>query len=115
MTDKQASQLGRLLAHARRNRGLSLRAVAALADIAYPWLSRIERGEFNDPAPERLTRVIDALGIDPERVNRITHGHVSSSLPGIQTYFRAKFDLSPEEIEIIERTVREIQRKHEDQ
>jgi transcriptional regulator with XRE-family HTH domain len=115
MTDKQASQLGRLLAHARRNRGLSLRAVAALADIAYPWLSRIERGDFNDPAPERLTRVIDALGIDPERVNRITHGHVSSSLPGIQTYFRAKFDLSPEEIEIIERTVREIQRKHEDQ
>jgi len=35
-----------------------------------------------------------------------------SNLPGVRTYFRAKYDLSAEEIDQIERTVEDIQRNH---
>jgi transcriptional regulator with XRE-family HTH domain len=113
MTDAQAARLGRLLARARRNKGLTLRAVAEIADVSYLWLSRVEKGFFNQPAPERISRVSEALGIDPERVNRVTKGHVSNNLPSVRTYFRSKFDLTPEEVDQIERTVSEIQRNHE--
>jgi transcriptional regulator with XRE-family HTH domain len=113
MNDAQAVRLGRLLAQARHSKGLSLRAVAEQAGVAHLWLSRVEQGLFNQPAPERVTRVADALGIDPERIDRITKGHVSKNLPGVRTYFRAKYDLSQEEIDQIENTVTEIRHNHE--
>lgn len=113
MNDLQAARLGRLLAQARRNKGMSLRTVAERAGVEHNWLTRVEQGHFNQPAPERITRVIEVLGIDPERIDRITKGHVSNSLPGVRTYFRAKYDLSQEEIDKIERTIKEIQRNHE--
>ena len=113
MNDTQAERLGRMLAQARRNQGLSLRALAEQARVAFAWLYRVEHGMFNDPAPERLMRVVEVLGVDPERIDRVTKGHVSSSLPGVRTYFRSKYDLTTDEIDEIERTVTEIQRKHE--
>lgn len=113
MNDLQAARLGRLLAQARRNKGMSLRTVAERAGVEHNWLTRVEQGRFNQPAPERITRVIEILGIDPERIDRITKGHVSNSLPGVRTYFRAKYDLNQEEIDQIESTVKEIQRNHE--
>lgn len=113
MNDTQATRLGRLLAEARHRHGLSLRAVAAEAGIAHLWLSRVEQGVFNQPAAERITRVAEVLAIDPERINRITKGHVSGSLPGVRTYFRAKYDLSQEDIDKIEHTVNQLQRNHE--
>lgn len=112
MNQTQAARLGRLLAQARRNKSLSLRAMAERAGVSYLWLSRVERGFFNQPAPERITRVVEVLGIDPERIDRITSGHVSSNLPGLRTYFRSKYNLSAQEIDEIERTVRELQDKH---
>ncbi|MGA2454252.1 MAG: helix-turn-helix transcriptional regulator [Solirubrobacteraceae bacterium] len=113
MNDAQAARLGRLLAQARRKKGLTLRAVAEVADVSHLWLSRVEQGFFNQPAPERISRVAEALDIDPERINRITKGHVANNLPGVRTYFRSKFDLTPGEIDEIERTVSDIQRNHE--
>jgi transcriptional regulator with XRE-family HTH domain len=113
MNEAQATRLGRMLGQARRNKSLSLRAVAEQANVAYAWLYRVEHGLFNDPAPERLMRVIEALGLDPERVDRVSKGHVSSSLPGMRTYFRSKYDLSSAEIDEIERAVAEVRRKHE--
>jgi transcriptional regulator with XRE-family HTH domain len=113
MNDAQAVRLGRSLAQARRNKSLSLRAAAEIAGVEHIWLTRVEQGFFNQPAPERITRVAEALGIDPERIDRITKGHVSNNLPGVRTYFRAKYDLTAEEIDQIEHTVTEIRHNHE--
>jgi transcriptional regulator with XRE-family HTH domain len=113
MNETQAIRLGRLLAQARRNKGLSLRGAAEQASIDYVWLSQVEKGRYHNPAPERLTRLAETLGIDPERIDRVSKGHVSSSLPGLRTYFRSKYDLSAGEIDEIEQTVEEIKRKHE--
>jgi transcriptional regulator with XRE-family HTH domain len=113
MNGTQAARLGRLLAQARRNKGLSLRAAAHQARVDFAWLSRLEQGRYQQPAPERLTRIAEALGIDPERIDRVTQGHVSGSLPGVRTYFRSKYELTGEEIDEIERVVDDIKRKHE--
>jgi len=115
MDDTQAIRLGRLIAEARKRRGWSLRETAELTGVPHLWIFRAERGWWHQPDPARLTRLIEALDIDPEKVDRITRGHVSSSLPGVRTYFRAKYDLSPAEIDRIERTVRQIERDHRKQ
>jgi transcriptional regulator with XRE-family HTH domain len=112
MNDTQAARLGRLLTQARKRKGLSLRALTDLTGISYAWLYLVEGGSFNQPAAERLTKLAEALDIDPEHIERITQGHVSKNLPSVRTYFRTKFELAPDEIDQIEDTIKQVQRKH---
>jgi hypothetical protein len=62
-------------------------------------------GRFLDPAPDRLARLAEALDIEPARIDRITKGSMADSLPEVRTYFRAKYGLTPEQSEQIERYV----------
>jgi len=110
MTEVQARELGRLFKQARRTRKLSLRALDELAGVSYGWLGRLERGQMIAPAPSKLTRVAEVLGIAPERIDRITRGRVSRDLPPIRTYFRAKYQLTPQEITQIEELFDQIRR-----
>jgi transcriptional regulator with XRE-family HTH domain len=112
MTEAQAKQLGTLIANSRRRKRLSYRALAQLAGVAYVWIARLERGEFRNPAGERLTRLAEVLEIDLERIDRVTRGHVSDSLPGVRTYFRAKYDLPPDAIGRVERLVDRLRKEH---
>jgi transcriptional regulator with XRE-family HTH domain len=116
MTEVQARELGRLVKQARRSRKLSLRAVDELTGASYGWLARLERGLILAPAPSKLTKVAEALGVAPERIDRITRGKVSSDLPAIRTYFRTKYKLNPQEITQIEEVfdqIRRSRREHE--
>ena len=113
MTGDEAQRMGHMIAIARRNKGWSTRRLSLVTGINHTWLSKLQQGEYLTPAPDRLTKVAEALGIDPKRFERIAKGHVADSLPGVRTYFRAKYDLSQEEIDTIERTVNQIQRNHE--
>lgn len=45
----------------RKAQNLSLRELAALAEVDYSTLSKVERG-IHDPSPRRLKAVTDALG-----------------------------------------------------
>jgi transcriptional regulator with XRE-family HTH domain len=112
MTGAQAQQLGQLIARARTRKQLTYRALDKLAGVNYVWIVRLERGEFRNPAPDRLGRLAEALDINPERLDRISHGHLSDSLPEVRTYFRAKYDLSPDEISRVERLVRRLRSEH---
>lgn len=114
MTDVQARELGRLIKQARRSRKLSLRALDELTGASYGWLSRLEHGRMSAPAPSKLTNVAEALGIPPERIDRITRGKVSSDLPAIRTYFRTKYKLDPQEITQIEELFDRIRRERHD-
>lgn len=113
MIKEQASRIGRMIATARRNKAWSLRQLSNETGISHTWLLKLERGEYLTPAPGLLLRVTDALDVDPERIDRIVKGQLSGSLPGVRTYFRAKYDLTPTEIDAIEVAVEDIQRKHE--
>jgi transcriptional regulator with XRE-family HTH domain len=108
MTATQARQLGQLIAKARHRKGVSIRALAASLGINASWIGHLEGGRFLDPAADRLAAVAQALDIDAGRMDRVTSGAVSEGLPELGTYFRAKYDLSPEQIEQVERYVRRL-------
>jgi transcriptional regulator with XRE-family HTH domain len=110
MTAVQARELGRLVKRTRRARKLSLRALDELTGVSYGWLGMLERGMITKPAPSKLTKVAEALGIPMERIDRMTRGKVSSDLPAIRTYFRTKYKLDPQEIRQIEEVFDQIRR-----
>jgi transcriptional regulator with XRE-family HTH domain len=110
MTPIQAKQLGRLIAKARARKGQSLRDLASELGVHASWLGFLEQGRYVEPAPDRLARIAEALDIEPSRIDRITRGSVAESLPEIHTYFRAKYDLSAEEIAKVERYIRRLGR-----
>jgi transcriptional regulator with XRE-family HTH domain len=110
MTEVQARELGRLFKQARRSKKLSLRALDELSGVTYRWLARLEHGQMKAPPPSKLTKVADVLDIPPERIDRITRGQVSRDLPPIRTYFRTKYQLTPQEIRQIEELFDQIRR-----
>jgi transcriptional regulator with XRE-family HTH domain len=65
MTDAEAQRLGRVIEAARRKQGLSYGELAALSETDKAWLHQLENGQRADPDPVLLTRVAEALGIDP--------------------------------------------------
>ena len=81
MKEQQARQLGRLIAKARKQKGLSLREVDALTGISYRWLLKVERGEFANPSPLRLAKVEEVLDMKPEEVDRVSDGHIRPPFP----------------------------------
>lgn len=111
MTPTQAKQLGAVIAKARAKKGLSIRELAAQLEVHASWVGFLEQGRYVDPAPDRLARIAELLDIDASRMDRLTRGAVSEGLPELRTYFRAKYDLTPEEIEQVERYVRRLRSK----
>lgn len=112
MTKAQAQQLGKLIARTRERKELTYRHLAGEIGADPSWIVKVERGEFASPAPERLFRLAEVLDIDPERIDRITRGAVSASLPEVRTYFRSKFDdLSDDDIGQIENLLAELHKK----
>ena len=78
--------------------------------VANGWIAELENGRYLDPAPDRLARLAEVLDIDSGRIDRITKGAMTEGLPGARTYFRAKYDLKPEEIAKVERYIERLRR-----
>lgn len=113
MTDAQARKLGTIVSRARMRKGLSLREAAAKIGISYVWLNDLESGRYSDPAPDRLGRLADVLGVDPLSIDRINAGVLANSLPNVRTYFRAKEGLSAQQLDEVEATLQRLRRKHQ--
>jgi len=111
MTEAQAQQLGRIIGDARRKHELSYGELAALSNTDKGWLFRLENGQRADPDPVLLTRLAEALGIDPARIDRVSKNHIADSLPGVRTYFRSKTKLSPKALDEVEAAIAEITAK----
>jgi len=90
-------------------RGIAQTALAAQLGVAAGWLAGLEQGRFLDPSNERLARIAEALDVEPKRIGLIMGHSVGSGLPGMRTYFRAKYDLTPEQIDRVERYIKRIQ------
>lgn len=110
MTQSQAKALGQLIARARNRHNLSVRALAALVGVSSTWIGEVETAKYLDVSPDRLARLAHVLDIEPSRIDRLTEGSVADSLPELRTYFRAKYDLTPEEIEKVQKYVDRLRR-----
>jgi|ERR1017187_7157654 transcriptional regulator with XRE-family HTH domain len=82
--------LGNLLRDGRLAAGLSKRALAEKLAVSRPYLSRLERGEYNHPAPPILARISKCLDIRIEDLYAIVGYMVPSDLPNFEPYVRAK-------------------------
>lgn len=112
MTDAQARKLGAIVSRARSRKGLSLREAAAKVGISYVWLNDLESGRYSDPAPDRLARLAETLGIDPVAIDRVNHDVLANSLPDVRTYFRAKEGLTAQQLDEVEATLQRLRNKH---
>lgn len=112
MTDAQARKLGAIVSRARSRKGLSLREAAAKVGISYVWLNDLEGGRYSDPAPDRLARLAEVLGIDPVAIDRVNRDVLANSLPDVRTYFRAKEGLTSKQLDEVEATLQRLRRKH---
>ncbi|MDO8213480.1 helix-turn-helix domain-containing protein [Conexibacter sp. CPCC 206217] len=111
MTEVQALKLGAFVSRSRHKQHITIRELAEAVGCNASWIGHLERGRYLDPSPDRLARIAEALDIEPSRIDRITKGSVAEALPGMRTYFRAKYDLTPGQIERVEAYVRRLQRK----
>mgnify|MGYP000722286280 CR=1 FL=1 len=61
MSNSHAARLGMIIARARQAKGLSFAQLAEQTGYATGWLLRLERGEYEEPAADRLTRLAELL------------------------------------------------------
>jgi transcriptional regulator with XRE-family HTH domain len=108
ITQAQARQLGATIAKARLAKGLSLGDVAIEIGMSKNWMWDLEHGNFLSPLPGRLLEIAEVLDIDAGHLDRVARGGLSQGLPHIRTYFRAKYRMSPEEIDQVVRYVKDI-------
>lgn len=111
MTEKQLKALGKLLAETRTKQGLSFRQLGEMAGVDSAWILRIERAEYPEMSPYKLAAVVDSLGLNAERVDRLTGGYLRETLPSSRVYFRARYNLTPEQTEQIEAEITQLKQK----
>lgn len=113
MNPEQAQELGRFLRSRREARQLSLRQLSALAHVDDGTITRIEQGKFAAPAPDKLSRLAEALGLNLGDVYAMADYAVPQDLPALSPYLRTKYrDLPPEASEAIERYAVRLAKRH---
>lgn len=110
---EQAVQLGRLVRSRRQELGLTIRQLAEQTDMNFATVARIEQGRFAAPAPDKLSRIAEALGLSLADVFALAEYAVPGDLPSFQPYLRSKYrDLPPEAVDDLNKAFARIVRKH---
>lgn len=96
-------QLSQQLRHERARAGLTIRQLASASGLTPATVSRLESGQIAKPQPDHLQRLARAFGIDVEELYA-TAGYLAvSGLPELAPYLRAKYGLTPEKADEIDR------------
>lgn len=113
MDENQAKRLGALLRQKREARGLSTRALGKLTSIDAVTVQRLEAGAFGVPAPDKLARIAETLGLSLADVYAHAGYAVPADLPTFKPYLRTKYrDLPAEDVEAIERYAARLAKRH---
>jgi transcriptional regulator with XRE-family HTH domain len=113
MDQEQAKRLGGFLRQKRKAVGLSTTRLASLIGINDGTITRIEQGAFTAPAPDKLARIAEALGLSLADVYAMAEYAVPADLPSFQPYLRRKYrDMPPEAVEDLDKAFQEIIDKH---
>jgi transcriptional regulator with XRE-family HTH domain len=98
---KLAENLGSALARHRKERGLSVSAVAREAGLSRSYLSYVENGAFADIGIDKLSRLIAVLGVSSDALLQEA-GYLPSQpdgLPDPKAYLATVYDLPPDQVE----------------
>ena len=114
MTQDEANRLGEYIRDLRQKAGMTLRDLAALAEIDLANLHRIETGKIKEPSPRSLQRLSRHLDCDYEDLVAVAGYTPPELLPELGAYLRAKYsDYSDDEIRIAEEYLRFLQQHHD--
>lgn len=92
-----SSAFGNLLRTKREAAGLTLAQLSAELAVSRPYLSRLERGEYEHPSSRVLSQITKRLDISAEDVYAVAGYTVPTDLPSFGPYLRAKHADWPEE------------------
>jgi len=73
---------GRLVRRERMVRGIGLREMAKKVGVSPTYLSQIERGEFKPPTEDKVRKIAEIIGHDPDELLALA-GRVASDLTEI--------------------------------
>ena len=113
MDQEQARELGRQLRERREAFGLSTRELAERAGTTHTTVARLEQGAFDSPAPDKLSRIADALKLNLADVFALAEYIAPRQLPTFAPYLRTKYRKLPAPaVEELERSFKRIAKRH---
>jgi transcriptional regulator with XRE-family HTH domain len=105
--------LGACVQQARERAGLSLRNLEAITGISRPMLNRLEHDQIDNPNPNILHRLAEALELDSDDLFAFVGYQPSSKLPSLAPYLRAKYDLPPDALAEANDVLQDILEKYD--
>jgi transcriptional regulator with XRE-family HTH domain len=93
MSPSDLQQLGETLRERREAAGLSMRAAAERSGLVASTVSRLEKGEIDNPGPGTLQALARTYGADIEDFYALVGYFTPEGLPELRAYLRVKYDL----------------------
>lgn len=87
----QKQTLGSKINSLREKAGLSLGQLAEASGTTKVTILRLERDEFAQPRPDKLTAIAKALDVDPAVLLKLAGYANKENLPSIAPYLRTKY------------------------
>jgi transcriptional regulator with XRE-family HTH domain len=95
-------RLGAYVQRLRLERSMSVRGLAAQAQVSFSWLSRLELGHIGSPDARSLWRTARALDVEVADLYLEAGYGDAHGLPGFGPYLRAKYQLPPDAVAQLE-------------
>lgn len=113
MEDSGQPTLGQVLRSRREQYGLSQYVLESLSGVDHSVIGRIESGHIAAPAPDKLTRLAEALRLNVADVFTLAGYAVPRELPSFRPYLRSRYsDLPPEAHARLDAYFRRIQEEY---
>ena len=114
MTDHLAGvTLGVTIRQARERAGFSLRNLETIVGVSRQFLLRLEHDELDNPSPDLLHRLAEALELDSDDLFAFIGYQPSGKLPSLTPYLRTKYHLPPKALAEATAALRDIVEKYD--
>lgn len=113
MNAKNKTNLAAIVRRLRTKRGLSIRGLAAAAEVDFGWLAKLERDPNVSPGPRVLRALAQALEIEAAELFLAAGIEDEESLPQLAPYLRAKYDLPDEAVTQLEAHFQLLNERHQ--
>jgi transcriptional regulator with XRE-family HTH domain len=112
---QEPGTLGGYIQQARERAGLSLRNLEAITGISRPMLNRLEHDQIDNPSPDVLHRLANALELDSDDLFAFVGYRPSTKLPSLAPYLRSKYQLPPNAIAEASEALQGILEKYDEE
>jgi transcriptional regulator with XRE-family HTH domain len=109
---KEINKLGDIIRRQRLLKALSSRELAEQSGVHHTTITMLERAEIDQPRPDKLTKLAEALDLDPTDLLTLAGYQPSGKLPGFGVYLRTTTGLPDQAIEELQGYYEYMQKKY---